>query len=82
MAVVAFVHDAWVFLRKTGTSMSQMQFRHSVSQRYSIANPMRSTRSGSSSNSGEKSRFIKNVTDKLQWWHRKGEAIVAIYKIL
>jgi hypothetical protein len=73
-----FVHNAWILLRKTGTSMSHMQFRHSSSLHYPTANPMRSIESGNSGNSAGNSTLMEDLTDWLQWCHRKAETLTAI----
>jgi hypothetical protein len=73
-----FVHNAWILLRKTGTSISQMQFRHSASQHYPTANTICYTKSGSSGNSAGNSRLMEDVTDWLQWCHRKAGTLIAI----
>jgi hypothetical protein len=73
-----FVHYSWILLRKTGTSMSQMQLRHSASQHYPTAKPICSTESASSGTSARNSRIMEDVTDWLQWRHRKAVTLIAI----
>jgi hypothetical protein len=72
-----FVRSAWILSRKTGTSLFQMQLRHSASRHYPTANPIRSTESGSSGNSAGNSRFIEDVTDWLQWCHRQALTLIS-----